>query len=60
MEERVNCVPNDKILDWSKFKAFADDNINVNEQFKFGLRRVENIVEKDENGGYWDFLLFPQ
>ena len=22
-------LPNDKILDWSKFKAFADDKINV-------------------------------
>ena len=23
-----NSLPNDKILDWSKFKAFADDKIN--------------------------------
>ena len=23
----VNSLPNDKILDWSKFKAFADDNL---------------------------------
>ena len=23
-------LPNDKFLDWSKFKAFADDKINVN------------------------------
>ena len=22
-------IPNDNILDWSKFKAFADDKINV-------------------------------
>ena len=24
-----NSLPNDKILDWSKFKAFADDKVNV-------------------------------
>ena len=23
----LNPLPNDKILDWSKFKAFADDNL---------------------------------
>ena len=33
----LNSLSNDKILDWSKFKAFADDNMNVNEQLKFGL-----------------------
>ena len=35
---------NDKILDWSKFKAFADDKINVTEKLKFVLGTVENIV----------------
>ena len=25
--QKVNCLPNDKILDWSKFKVFADDKI---------------------------------
>ena len=25
----VNSLPNDKFLDWSKFKAFADDKLNV-------------------------------
>ena len=35
MEERVNCLPNDKIIDWSKLKAFADDNINITEKLKF-------------------------
>ena len=25
----VNPLPNDKSLDWSKLKAFADDKINV-------------------------------
>ena len=27
----LNSFPKDKILDWSKFKAFADDEINVTE-----------------------------
>ena len=26
--KRVNSLPNDKILDWSKLKAFADGKIN--------------------------------
>ena len=27
---KFNSLPNDKILDWSKLKAFADDKINLN------------------------------
>ena len=56
----LNSLPNDKIFDWFKLKAFADDKINVNGKFKFGLGRVENIVRKGENAGYQHFLLFPQ
>ena len=52
-------MPNDKISDWSKFKAFADDKINVNEQLKFTLERVGNIVGKGENAGYQHFLFYP-
>ena len=55
-----NPLPNDKILDWSKSKAFADNKINVNKQLKFGFGRVENIVIKGENAGYQHFFLFPQ
>ena len=54
-----NSLPNNKFLDWSKFKASADDKINVNEKFKFIFGRVENIVGKGENAGYQHFLLFP-
>ena len=36
----VNPLPNDKILDNSKLKAFADDNINVTETLKFVWERV--------------------
>ena len=49
--ESSNSLPNDKILDWSKLKAFADDKINVTEKLKFVLGRVENIVGKGENAG---------
>ena len=58
---KFNSLPNDKILDWSKFKAIiADDKINVNEKLKFDIGGVENIVGKGENAGYQHFLLFPQ
>ena len=33
--DMFNSLPNDKILDWSKLKAFADDKINMNEKLKF-------------------------
>ena len=57
---KLNSLPNGKIFDWSKLKAFTDDKIKVNEKLKFGLRRIENIVRKGENAGYQHFLLFPQ
>ena len=55
-KERDISLPNDKILDWSKLKAFADDKINVTEKLKFVLKRVENILGKGENAGYRHFL----
>ena len=56
----LNSLPN-KILDWSRLKAFADDKINVNRKtLKFDLRRIENILGKGENADYQHFLLFPQ
>ena len=56
----INSLPNDKILYLSKFKGFADDNLNVYQKLRFALRRVEKIVGKGENAGYQHFLLFPQ
>ena len=29
---RLNTLPNDEILDWSKLKVFADDEIQVTER----------------------------
>ena len=53
-------LPNDKILDRSRFKACAEDKINATENLKFVLWRVENIVEKGVNAGNQHFLLFSQ
>ena len=58
----INLLPNDKIMEWSKMKAFADNKMNVDltEKLKFVLGRVENIVGKRETTAYKHFLLFPQ
>ena len=56
----MNSLPNDKIGDWLKLEANANDNMKVNENLKFAIVRVENIVDKGENAGYQHFLLFPQ
>ena len=50
-----NSLPNEKFLDWSKLKAFADDKINMTQNLKFVFGRVENIVGKGENAGYYCF-----
>ena len=47
------------MIDWSKFKALADKNLNVTEMSKFVFDRKENIVRKGEIVGYQHFLLFP-
>ena len=58
----MNSLPDYKIFDWSKLKAFADDKnlINGIQKVEFVLGRVENIVGKGENVGYQHFLLFSQ
>ena len=54
-----NSLPNDKMLDLSKLKASTDNKINVAENVKFVVERVENIVGKGKNTSYRHFLLFP-
>ena len=49
-----------EILDRSKLKAFADNNLNIAKMIIILYDRVENIVGKGENAGYQHFLLFPQ
>ena len=55
-----NSLPNDKFLDPTKFRAFADDNSNVTKMVIFLFDRVENIVGKGENAVLQYFLLFQQ
>ena len=57
---RVNPLQDDKILDLHKLKAFADDKLNVTQNVKLVLHKIENIVRKEENAGYQHSLLFPQ
>ena len=54
----INSIPNDKILDCSKLKAFAKDKINLAKMMIYVFDRIENIVGKGENAGYQHFLLF--
>ena len=56
----LNSLPNDKVLDYSEFTAFADDKIIETEKLKSGFGRVENVVGKGENAGFQHFLLFQQ
>ena len=55
---QFNSLPNNKTLDWLKLNAFVDDKINVTGKLKLVMRRVENIVGKEENAGDQHFL-FP-
>ena len=56
----LHSLPNNKILDQSKLKEFADDKIEVLKMMIFVFDMVENIVGKGENAGYQHFLLFVQ
>ena len=55
-----NPLPNNKILDQSKLKAFAYDKMNVAKIMFYVFDRAENIVGKGENAGYQPFFHFPQ
>ena len=55
----INSFPNDKILDLTKLKAFADDKLKIAKMRISLFDRVENTVGKGENAGYQHFLLFP-
>ena len=50
-------LPNDKVLDWSKLKVFADGKIKT---MYFVFDVVEKTVGNGENAGYQHFLLLPQ
>ena len=56
----LNSLPNDKILAWSKLKAFAEDKLDVVNKMMISLLNwLENTVGKGENAGYQHFLIFP-
>ena len=55
-----NPLPDNKILDLSKVKAFADDNFNVAQMVEFFFDGKENIVGEGHSAGYMHFLLSPQ
>ena len=52
--------PKGQILDTSKLKEFADDNLRFDENGNEFSKRVENTVGKGEIARYEQFLLFPQ
>ena len=54
----VNCFPNNKFLDSSKSKEFADDNFKFDENDRKYSKWVENSVGKGEIARYGQFLLF--
>ena len=56
----INSLPDDKILDIIKLKAFADDKINVGQMMISVYDRVQNIVEKGQNADNQHFLHFPE
>ena len=56
----LNSLPNNKILDQSKFKKLTDNKIDATKKLKFVLGMVENILGKGETAGNQHFLLFLQ
>ena len=54
-----NSLLHDKMLNLSKFNAFADDIVNGAIMAKSVCASLENLVVKEENAGYQHFLLFP-
>ena len=49
-----------QILDCSKLKEFAEDNLKFDENGSKFSEQIENAVGKGEIAGYKQFLLFPQ
>ena len=46
-----------KNVGWSKYKAFANDDLIVAQIIEIVFDRVSNMVEEVENAGYQHFLL---
>ena len=54
----INSWPNDKFLDRTKLRAFADDKLSIAVMMISLLYKAENAMGKGENVGYQHFLLF--
>ena len=57
--ERVNSLPDHKNLHCSKFKAFADINLNLAQVMEFVFDRFENIVVNGKKCWLPAFSPFP-
>ena len=55
----LNPSPNNKFLDSSKLKTFADNNFTFDENDRKFSKRVKHTVGKGEIALYEKFLLFP-
>ena len=55
----MNSLLYDKILNLTKFRAFAKDKFSVAQIMSSVSDMEENMVGKGENAGYRHFLLFP-
>ena len=48
VSQNFNPLPDDKISDWFKLKAFADDKLNVTKMIISVFDRVETLWEKEK------------
>ena len=55
-----NPLPDNKFLESSKLKEFADDNFKFDENGRKLSKQIENTPGKGEIARYKQFLLFPQ
>ena len=58
--QNLKPLPDDKILDGSKLKEFADNNFKLDKNGRKLSKWVENTAGKGEIACYEQFLLFPQ
>ena len=57
--QTAKLFPKHKILDFSKLKEFADNNLNFDENDRRFSKWVKNNVGTGEIARYEQFLLFP-
>ena len=56
----VERCPKRQILDSSKLKEFADDNLRFDQSGSKLFKKVENTMREGEIARYEQFLFFPQ